>query len=71
MEVITMTKALMLRVLRESIVDTANYRYTIREAHDERGQWLEFIRLPIKALDTTAALDGWEVVKRAGWRPAR
>lgn len=22
-------------------------------------------------LDTTAALDGWEIVKMAGWRPAR
>ena len=65
-----MTKALMLRILRESIVDTAKYRYTCREAHDERGQWLEFIRLPLQALDTTAAVDGWEIVKRTGWRPA-
>ena len=66
-----MTKAIMLRILREGIVDTAKYRYTVRTAHDNRGEWCEFIRLPLSALDTTAALDGWEIVKRAGWRPNR
>ena len=65
-----MKKSLMLRVLREIIVDTANYRYTYRIVHDGRGKWIEFIRISIKALDTTAAIDGWEIVKRTGWRPA-
>lgn len=63
-----MNNALLKRILRESIVDTAKYRYTTRENHDDRGQWLEIIRLPIAQLDTTAAIDGWEVVGRIGWR---
>ena len=63
-----MTKALMLKVLKESIVDTAKYRYTTRTNHANHGQWLEFIRLPLADLDTTRAIDGWEIVKKAGWK---
>lgn len=63
-----MTKALILKVLHEGTVDTKNYRYTCREAHNEHGQWLEIIRLPLACLGTTSAIDGWERVKQLGWR---
>lgn len=55
-----MTNTMINRIIREGIVDTRNYRYTTRETQTA----LEIIRLPIAALDTTAAIDGWEIVKR-------
>jgi len=45
------------RVIQEFIVDTKRYRYM----HDEMTN--EIKRLPIKYLDTTSAIDGWETVK--------
>lgn len=46
---------------RERIVDTRKYRYIIDE--DIRLERPLIKRLPIEDLDTTAAIDGWEVVK--------
>lgn len=45
-------KAFLDRVIREGIVDTRNYRYVYK------GNIIK--RLPIKYLDTTAAIDNWE-----------
>lgn len=50
-----MKKELKERIMRETIVDTRNYRYIYREGN--------IYRLPIEWLDTTAALDGWTLVK--------
>lgn len=47
------------RIIREGAVDTDNYRY-VHES-DNVGKRIKRIRLD--ALDTTAARDGWEVVK--------
>ena len=49
------------RVKRERIVDTRKYRYIIDE--DIRLERPLIKRLPIEDLDTTSAIDGWEVVK--------
>ena len=49
------------RVKRERIVDTRKYRYIIDEDIRLERPWIT--RLPIEDLDTTAAIDGWEVVK--------
>ena len=64
-----MTKALMLRVLRETYVDTAKYRYSCHEAHDNKGRWLEFCRVPLKDIGTSRANYSGEVIKVTGWRP--
>jgi len=45
--------------IREGIVDTKNYRYAYRV--DKTRAVVE--RLPINQLDTTAALEQWEVVE--------
>ena len=47
-------KAFLNRVIREGIVDTRNYRYVCN------GNIIK--RLPIKYLNTTAAIDNWETV---------
>lgn len=52
------------RVMREGIVDTENYRYIATEEYDAKTQWIEIKRLPIDQLDTTTAIDGWQIVKR-------
>ena len=54
-----MTQELINRIIREGAVDTDNYRYKYEA--DNKGARIK--RLPISALDTTAARDGWEVVK--------
>lgn len=54
--VTVMKKDFIERVKKERIVDTKTYRYVVDE---EMGQ---IKRLPIKNLDTTAAIDGWESV---------
>lgn len=59
-----MTKEFEQKILRERIVDTRNYRYILKECYDPDGQWAEIRRLPLDKLDTTAAIDGWETVKR-------
>lgn len=53
-----MTQKFIDRVLRDRIVDTAKYRYIVKEHPDHA----EIQRLPITDLDTTAAIDGWETV---------
>ncbi len=58
-----LSKAFIERVKKEYIVDTRKYRYTTKECYDATHQWLEIRRLPISALDTTAAIDGWETVE--------
>ena len=56
-----MTKAFENRVKKELTVDTRNYRY---EYECIINQGIAVIkRLPIKELNTTAAIDGWETVK--------
>lgn len=58
-----MTKDFINRVIREGIVDTKNYRYIRKDMNNATEQWLEIRRLPLSALDTTAAIDGWETVQ--------
>ena len=53
-----MTKALYERVKRERVVDTRKYRYIL---DGTVGKTPCIKRLPINDLDTTAAIDGWEV----------
>lgn len=47
------------RIIREGAVDTDKYRY-LYEA-DNKGARIK--RIELDKLDTTAARDGWEVVK--------
>lgn len=54
------------RVIRERVVDTRKYRYTIKERQTVTEQYAEIRRLPLSDLDTTAAIDGWETVKVIG-----
>ena len=54
-----MTKALFERVKREKVVDIRKYRYIL---DDTVGKTPCIKRLPRIDLDTTAAIDGWEVV---------
>ena len=42
------------KVIREGIVDTDKYRYVFKDGN--------ILRLPLSYLDTTKAIDGWEVV---------
>ena len=51
-----MTQSFINRVMRERIVDTRKYRY-IFDSNNGQIQ-----RIPIKYLDTTAALADWETV---------
>ena len=56
-----MTKAFESRVKKELTVDTKAYRY---EYECIINQGIAVIkRLPIRDLNTTAAIDGWETVK--------
>lgn len=54
-----MTKAFIERVKNERVVDTRNYRYIFFGAVDKTPC---IKRLPKIDLDTTAAIDGWEIV---------
>ena len=49
-----MTNKFKQRVIQYGIVDTRKYRYVLREN--------AIYRLPIAYLDTTTAIDGWELV---------
>lgn len=42
------------------VVDTRKYRYVY--CSDGNSRWIE--RLPLAWLDTTKAIDSWEIVKR-------
>lgn len=57
-----LTKEFIERVRTERIVDTRVYRYVAKECYNADEQWLEIRRLPLSALDTTEAIDGWETV---------
>ena len=46
------------RVLKEKIVDTRKYRYTLQET----CLFTDIVRLPIEYLDTPKAYEPWEVV---------
>ena len=59
-----LTKAFIERVQAERIVDTRQYRYVAKECYNADEQWLEIRRLPLDALDTTEAIDGWETVAK-------
>lgn len=54
-----MTKDFEARIMRERIVDTKLYRYIVKEC----GDHAEIQRLPLRDLDTTAAIDSWQTVK--------
>lgn len=58
-----MTKSFEKKVIHEGIVDTAKYRYIARERFGLERIELRIYRLPIDLLDTTDAIDGWELVK--------
>lgn len=58
-----MTKNFEQKVIREGCVDTAKYRYIARERFGVECIELRIYRLPIDLLDSTASIDGWELVK--------
>ena len=49
-----MKKEFIEKVLRDGIVDTKKYRYTLKDGN--------IMRLLLIYLDTTEAIDSWEVV---------
>ena len=53
-----MKKEFIEKVIRERCVDTAKYRYAVKEYPDH----MDIVRLPLVDLGTTAAIDGWEIV---------
>ena len=55
-----MTKEFEAKVMKEEVVDTKNYRYVYEELADKAI----IKRIAIAALDTTEAINGWEVVKK-------
>ena len=57
-----LTKAFINRICNERLVDTRFYRYAVHECYNAEECWGEIRRLPLDALDTTAALSGWETV---------
>lgn len=54
-----MTKAFEKRVIKEYIVDTKTYRYKVITKNYKQY----IVRLPQIYLDTTRAINGWEIVK--------
>lgn len=56
-----MTKAFRERLMREITVDTRTYRYTVKQ--NVRTWKYEILRIRLTALDTTEAIDGWELVE--------
>lgn len=59
-----MKNSLIDRIRRELTVDTRNYRYNVRTVNNSTEQYDVIERLPLKWLDTTRAIDGWEIVAR-------
>ena len=57
-----MKKEFIQKIIREGIVDTEKYRYTSHLVNGSEEQYTEIRCLPIADLDTTAALEPWEVV---------
>lgn len=58
-----MTKEFEQRVLNERMVDTDKYRYVAKTVNGVDRQYTEIRRIEIDALDTTASLGEWELVK--------
>ena len=56
-----MTQEFINKVIRESMVDTKQYRYVAFEQNDLDHQYQVIMRMPITSLETTDAIDGWEV----------
>lgn len=54
-----MKKDFIEKVIRELTVDTEKYRYV----YEVSASCAVIKRLPISYLDTTASIDGWEVVE--------
>ena len=54
-----MTKMFEAKVIRERIVDTKTYRYRVHEHADH----MDIERIELCKLDTTEAINGWEIVK--------
>jgi hypothetical protein len=50
------------KVLRSNGLDTRNYRYAVKYFTDIYHRGARVVRLPLKDLDTTAALAPWERV---------
>lgn len=53
-----MRKEFFEKVIRFGSIDTRKYRYVCKELPDR----MEIRRIELSALDTTAAIDGWETV---------
>lgn len=49
---------LLQKVMKQGTIDTPKYRYRTKETPDV----LLFQRIPLNYLDTTKAIDGWELV---------
>jgi len=58
----TMKKEFIAKVINREVVDTKTYRYKLDTRHDLYHQYQIISRIPLKSLDTTAALDAWELV---------
>lgn len=54
-----MKKEFIEKVLNERLVDTKSYRYVAKVRFDGKQ---EIKRLRLEYLDTTKAIDGWEIV---------
>lgn len=52
-------KSMISRIMEEGIVDTEKYRYIAKDC----GDHLEIRRIELDKLDTTYAIDGWELVE--------
>ena len=57
-----MMKDFIERVKREELVETKKYRYIRKEFHDVDSFGIRIERLPLTALGTTDAINGWETV---------
>lgn len=57
-----MTQEFINKVIRESMVDTKQYRYMTSTQNTLDHQYQVIKRLPIASLETTDAIDGWEIV---------
>lgn len=55
-------KAFIERVKREQLVDTKKYRYVMKEFYDVDAFGIRIERLPLTALGTTEAINGWEAI---------
>ena len=57
-----MTQRFINRVIHDKFVDTKQYRYAYQSRSAGAHQYPVIERLPIAHLNTTAAIDGWEIV---------